>query len=390
MSLKKTLAGLSFSAIVGAERLLRGQRLTPVAEKVSSVLLLEYLMPLGCCVHRTVLYEAIKRSRPEITITVATPSFGFHALRHNPFIDHLIETPDPTADLPAAVRTLSRELACRNLHPTCTLTGVDSQRTRVALLSLLAGQGWRGGFTQAPELYQRLLVKDRSISHIANDLRLNEMLGCRSEHLEPRVFFSPEDVVAAQALIAEMDQGLAGRPLAIFVTQTSGRQSTNWHSDRFAQVIRHAHDRLGCNVAYVGTQADAIAIEDLRVAAGGVGISFAGRTTVTQLAALLALSDYVVSLDTGTMHVGRASGVPMLVIGPSWQKPVEWMPLGISNIRILRGQDTPSTSSSYRLDEIEAEQVIAALTSLMADYPANDEERSARVRRNTSSTDHMR
>jgi ADP-heptose:LPS heptosyltransferase len=389
MSLKKTLAGLFFSAVVGAERLLHGHRLAPVPERVSSVLLLEYLMPLGCCVHRTVLYEAIKRSRPEITITVATPGFGYRALRHNPLIDHLIETPDPITDLCAAVRVLSHELARRDLHPTCTLTGVDSQRTRIALLSLLAGRGWRGGFTQAPELYQRLLMKDRSISHIANDLRLADMLGCNSVHLEPRVFFSPKDISTAEALIAETDQEASGRPLAIFVTQTSGRQSTNWHSDRFAQVIRHAHEQLGCNVAYVGTQTDAAAIESLRAVAGGVGTSFAGRTTVTQLAALLALSDYVVSLDTGTMHVGRASGVPMLIIGPSWQKPVEWMPLGIPNIRILRGLDTPSTSPEYRLDEIEAEQVIAALSNLVADYPASDEQRNARVRRNKSSTDHM-
>ena len=90
-----------------------------------------------------------------------------------------------------------------------------------------------------------------------------------------------------------------------------------------------------------------------------------GRTSVTELAALLAMSDAVVSLDTGTMHVGRAVGVPMVVIGPSWQRPIEWLPLGVPQVRILRGEDREDVPEGYRLDEVEAGEVMAALRELM-------------------------
>ncbi len=177
--------------------------------------------------------------------------------------------------------------------------------------------------------------------------------------------------------------------MVVMVTQNSGGQATGWHTERFVRVIRHAAEGLGCAVVYVGTSVDAAAIEEIRVAAGGIGVSVAGRTSVTELAALLAMSDAMVTLDTGTMHVGRAVKTPMAVLGPSWQRPVEWMPLGVENVRILRGEDIETVPAGYRLDEISAESVIDALDDLMRVYPASGEARERRVGESLSAVDHL-
>ncbi|HEV2473791.1 MAG TPA: glycosyltransferase family 9 protein [Chthonomonadales bacterium] len=377
---------LAASAIRASERLLRGTTFDPV--NIRSVLVLEYMLPLGCCVHLTPLYEAIKRARPEVAITVATRGIGAGLLRHHRFIDHLIETPDPFVDLRGAARGLRAELARRGLRPDCTLTGVADQRSRIALLGLLAGGGWRAGFTQMPGLYHRPLEREMEVSHIGNNLRLAELLGCANGHVEPRVFFSSADVSAMAELVKQANPD--GRPLVVMVTQNSGGQRTGWHDDRFAQVIRHAHDVLGCAVVYVGTANDGAVVEHLRGEAGGIGTSLTGKTSVTELAALLAMSDAVVSLDTGTMHIGRAVGVPMAVIGPSWQRPVEWLPVGLPQVRILRGQDRDDVPANYRLDEVEAPEVIEALDNLLTTYPPRAESRVGRVEAGLSEIDHRR
>ncbi|MBN9615903.1 MAG: hypothetical protein BGO25_17390 [Acidobacteriales bacterium 59-55] len=388
MSLKKNLVNLSAVAITASERILRGGRMTTAPDEARHVLILEYLLPLGCCVHLTPVYEAIKLARPEATISVATRGLGLALLRHNPSVDHLIETPDALRDTFAGAKTLRAWLRQRGLRPDCTLTGASDQRTRIALLALLAGAGWRGGFTLAPGLYRYPLTYQKSLSLIDNNLRLAELTGCKIGHMEPRVFFSRADAAAAEALAREANP--LGKPLVIMVTQNSGGQSTGWHSDRFVKVIRHAHDALGCAVAYVGTAADADAIERLHQAAGGIGTSLAGRTTVTELAALLAGSDAAVSLDTGTMHIGRAVGLPMVVIGPSWQKPLEWLPLNAANVRILRGTDRNDIPSGYQLDEVQATDVIAALTELLEAYPPDPLERTKRLQASISDTDHWK
>lgn len=388
MSLKKNLVNLSARSIMTSERLLRGRRVTAGPAEVRSVLILEYLLPLGCCVHLTPVYEAIKRSRPEVTVCVATRGLGAAVLRHNKAIDHLIETPDPLTDLSSAARALRAELKRRKVHPDCTLTGASDQRTRIALLALLAGGGWRGGFTLASPLYQHPVWYQRDRSLIDNNLQLLDLIGGSAEHCEPRVYFSKANVMAAQSMAREANP--EGKPLVVMVTQNSGGQKTGWHEDRFVEVIRHAHEVLGCAIAYVGTPADTTAIESLRHAAGGVGVSLAGRTSVSELAALLALSDAAVSLDTGTMHVGRAVGVPMVVMGPSWQKPLEWMPLHTANVRILRGKDRPDVPKGYKLDEVEAPAVIASLTELLQSYPADPAQRESRLRASISDVDHRK
>jgi len=386
MSLKKIMMNLSADVLMVSERLLGGRRFRPGPEEANSVLILEYMLPLGCCVHLTPLYEAIKQARPGTTITVATRGLGIALLRHNPFIDHLIQTPDPLTDLRGAAKSLSRSLARRNLRPNCCFTGASDQRTRIALLGLLARAGWRGGFTQSPQLYHRPLQYQTDRSLIDNNLQLLTLLGASQHHVEPRVFFSPAD--AALARTHTQAANPKGKPLLVMVTQNSGGQSTGWYIERFAEVIRYAHDVLGCAIIYVGTAADFYAIELIRRAAGEIGTSLAGQTSVTELAALLALSDVVVSLDTGTMHVGRAVGTPMVVIGPSWQHPTEWLPLGQPHIHILRGPDRTDVPKGYRLDEVQAADVISALNDLLAIHPPNPASRNTRLQAGTSTTNH--
>ena len=371
-------------ALLAVEGLLR-RKVAPA--KVKQLLLLEYILPLGSCVHLTPFFEALKLCRSDVSITVATRGLGLQVLRHSPYIDRLIETPDPLTDLKAAVLFLRGRLRRLKLRPDCVLTGASDQRTRIALLGLLGSSGWRGGYTLRPTLYQRPLDYDRSVSLIANNLRLAGIFRCRPERAEPRVFFSHENAETARALLREANP--EGLPLVVMVTQNSGGQATGWHTERFVEVIRHAAEGLGCAVVYVGTSGDAPSIEMIRKAAGRVGTSIAGRTSVTELAAVLAMSDAMVTLDTGTMHVGRAVKTPMVVLGPSWQRPIEWLPLEVANVRILRGVDRDTVPENYRLDEISAESVIAALDDLLRAYPASVGARADRAEQSLSSIDHL-
>jgi ADP-heptose:LPS heptosyltransferase len=377
------LAGI----LLAAEKVLRSKTRKVQPARARRVLILEYRFPLGCLVHMTPAFEAMKRSRPEIEIAVATRGLGSQVLRHSRFVDHLIDAPDPTAHLGAAVRGLRKELRTRSIQPDCVLTGASDQRTRIALMALVGADGWRGGYTLKPALYQRPLVYDQGLSLIRNNLRLAKLIGCQADVTQPRVFFSEQDAATAKALLREANPD--GRPLIVMVTQNSGGQSTGWHMNRFVQVIDDATRVQGCAVVYVGTSGDVAAIEAIRQAAGGVGTSLAGKTTVSELAAVLASSDYMVTLDTGTMHVGRAAGVPMVVLGPSWQKPLEWMPLGVENVRILRGPNRAEMPQDYRFDEISAESVTAALGDLINLYPAAAAARELRLQDGLSEIDHL-
>ena len=224
--------------VLGVERILRATGKT-APDLVRKVLFVEHQIPLGCVVHQTPVYEAIKQARPEVEITVATRGLGLQVLRHSRFVDQLIETSDPTKTLARAALELRRELRRRAFRPDCVLTGAGDQRTWIALMELLGADGWRGGFTQSPGIYQRPLKYDYELSLIGNNLRLAGLVGCETtQTIEPKVFFSERELATAKRLLATANP--EGKPVVVMVTQNSGGQSTGWHTDRFVEVIRAA------------------------------------------------------------------------------------------------------------------------------------------------------
>jgi ADP-heptose:LPS heptosyltransferase len=345
-----------------------------------TVLVLQYQMPLGCCVHGTPVFAALKAAQPSATILVATRGLGAAVLQHDPYIDHILTTADPNPSLSAKLqvaRQIRSELRARGLQPDLILQDASSKAGSFALFAALLRLAPTAGFANAPALYDTHLPYDWDRSLIDNNLRLAALVGPQQPHLEPAVYFTAAELAAARALLAEANP--AGRPLAAFVLQGSGGQRTGWHDVRFAAVIRHA-EALGHQVLFLGTATDTPTIDRIRSLAASSGTSLAGRTSIPQLAAVLCLCDLLITLDTGTLHVGRAAGVPTVVLGPSWQKPLEWLPLGLPHVRILRGPDQPTVPPKYQLDEITVPAVTAAIDELSALYPPSP---SARERRST-------
>ena len=383
----RKLLGILAAAFVRIERFVRPASV-PDLDALHNILILEYRIPLGNCVHMTPLFEVIKRARPEIRVTVATWGVGAQVLRNSPFVDDLLETPNALKHFFDAVVSLRRQLKARGLKPDCCLTGAADQRTKIGLFAAMVCSGWRGGLTLLPALYQRPLTHDPSISLIGNNLQLAKLLGISEDAIEPRVFYSPQDAAVARKLLEPFRA--VGLPVLVAVTRNSGGLPTAWHDDRWAETVRYAHQVLGYEILYVGTASDAPTLATLKALAGDIGTSLAGKTSINQLAALIALSDMVITLTTGSMHVTRAVGTPMVVLGLAWEKPLEWMVLDQPKIRLLRGPELEYVPPDYRMDEISVQWATAELADMTALYPPDDVAREARLKASLSQIDHLR
>jgi len=361
----------------------------PDLADIRNFLLLQYPSALGVAIHATPLIAALHAAIPDARVSVASNGVALEVLRNHPGLERLVPTPNPLNGLWPAAN------AIRKAKIFATLLTTGNERSRIILSALFAYSPLRAGFTLLPELATGHLRFAPRLSQIANNLRIIELLGhgpalldqlqANPSLLEPVVYFSPSDLEAAQILLQEINPG--ARPVTAFVMQGSGGQRTGWHDDRFVQVIRHI-ESLGHSTLFLGTASDAVVIDRIRSLSGSAGESLAGRTSIPQLAALLCLTDLLITLDTGTMHIGRAAGLPMAVLGPSWQKPIEWLPLGKPNVRILRGEDRTGVPPDYRLDEIAAADVIAAVEELRQAYPPSEQQRHQRVARLLSTTCH--
>jgi len=343
-----------------------------------TVLVLQYAMPVGCCVHGTPLLAAIRSARPDVTIIVATHGNGLAALLHDPYIDHLIETPAMTSrwKVFAIAGFLRKRLRQKGLQPDIVLQDASSVGGSYALLALVLRVAPTAGFAHAPLLYDIHLDYDLSLSLLDNTLRLAPLVGAESAHLEPAIYFSEADLDTARALLREVNP--ADLPLVGFVVQGRGPKSSRWPEEHFAEVLRYVRS-LGYCAVFLGIASDTERIDRVRTLAGGYGASLAGRTSIPELTAVLCLCDLLVTLDTGIMHVARSTDLPMVVLGTAWQEPLEWMPLNKKNVRIIRGEEYEDLPVGYHTHRIDVNDVLQAIAELRHAYPASSHARDWRV-----------
>jgi ADP-heptose:LPS heptosyltransferase len=371
-----------FKATGSMESALRRRAVSSQADlrQTRNFLVLQYDSPLGSVVHASPLYEALKTAMPDAYVTVAASSMAASVLQHSPYIDRCVVTPDPFRNFMGALHALRELFGQIPPGPRCVVTTIGNQRTRVAALGLLAGDAARVGYTLPAELYDVPLSFHPERGQIEGNLDILRALGHPVPFYEPRIFFTQEDASYAQELLAPA-QSTTQQPCIVYVTQNSRGQRNQWPMDRFQQTISELTKSCGAIPVFVGTVADHAAIEDLRRDLPDPGISLAGKTTVPQLAAVLAQCDLVASLDTGTFHVARAVGLPGLVIAPAWQSPLEWLPVNCSQYRVLRGPSISVIPANYCIQEVIVSQVCGAAMDLLVSYPAKPAARAERVQR---------
>jgi ADP-heptose:LPS heptosyltransferase len=369
LSFKQFIKGTGFSAVAAVERGLGAGRSDEIPlSGYKNFLLLEHAPALGTVVHATPLIPALREAVPDCRIAIAASGFAVEIFRNNPGVDWLIETPSPLRDWRAAGRVLRKAIPFRK-GEFVMITPVGNDRTKIALQTLFAGAGVRVGFTQVPALYRAAFEFDYARSQIENNLAIVPALGHAVRHFEPQMFFTADEADWARQTLAESGVE-SGQMVAVFVTQTSVTQRKSWRKERFQAAAKFLIDRYGAHIVFVGTASEAAAIDDLRGGISRSTTSVAGKTSLSQMAALLSLCDVGLTLDTGTLHVARTVGLPMVVIAPAWSPPLEWLPLNNPRYRILKNAEMKVCPPDYIIDEVSVDEVTAGLQGLLAEFPA--------------------
>lgn len=187
----------------------------------------------------------------------------------------------------------------------------------------------------------------------------------------PALNLPPEAHEAAGLVIGD-----AGRPI-VGVHPSGGRESKQWHLDRFAKVARHLALERHATIVVTGSPADrALAERVLGQLADVHAIDAVGTLDLPALAALLGRLDVLVTGDTGPMHLAAAVGTPVVALfGPS--DPRRYGPVS-ATAEILRVDLPCSPCGQVRLppercrghvpdcmDGITVEAVVAAATRLL-------------------------
>jgi len=123
---------------------------------------------------------------------------------------------------------------------------------------------------------------------------------------------------------AEVDQLLlhAGlqphKPLIVCHINSNNGQSKRWPIPYWATLIDRLIRQEGAQVVLTGAPGDMPQIDQVTSRMHERAINLAGKTSLTQLAALLQRADLLISGDSGPLHMGVACGTPIIgIYGPT-------------------------------------------------------------------------
>ena len=275
---------------------------------------------LGDIVHTLPFLSILKRTYPNAEIHWVVAQGLHRFLENHPLINKLwVFDKDRwkrISNLGQTLRetaSLRRGLKEQNFDVAVDLSGL----LRSGLITMASGARVKLGFSDSnegsPFFYSHKLKGGSKIHAVDRYLKLAGAIGCDLHPINYPFAPYPENPPICRDLPEEY----------AVIVPSAGKEANRWPVDRFGRLAA----RLALPSVVIGGTSDVgIAKEVVRIA-GKNAVSLAGKTSLKELIPLIKKAKFMITNDTGPMHIAAGLNVPVFAIfGPA--NPVRTGPYG--------------------------------------------------------------
>ncbi len=334
-------------------------------EDVRRILVIK-LRAVGDVVLSTLVLPNLRRAYPSSSIDFLTEVPSVDVLRNHPDVDRTVVYDRRTMSSTGLIRAIRRG----RYDLIIDLFG----NPRTALVTRLSGARFRVGYNFRGRSYAYNIVVTPRGGEVHNtqfNLDALEHIGVPIADRTLRFYYSADDARYVERALAGsgLQQGLL-----VGVNAGGGWYTKRWHLRDFAALADRIHERFGWSIVLPwgpGQEGDVETIARHTRTAPWIPPA----TTLPQLAALLARCAYVVSNDSGPMHIAAAVGTPVLgIFGPT--RPELQGPYGEAN-RTVRNESlgclgcnlTSCPIGNPCMNDLSVDTVFAAFEELQRSNP---------------------
>jgi len=191
------------------------------------------------------------------------------------------------------------------------------------LIALARGQR-RIGFGKGLEhmehsyifLNERVPAVDMEIHALTRGMMLLNAVGIPTNEVEYKLPVSDHDRKKIHELMKQ--HGINGVKSLIVINPMAKWETKLWPSDRFTQLADKIISRYEVKIVFTGSSEDRLSIDRIISDMKHRAINLSGKTTLMELAVLYEKAAFVISTDTGPMHLAAAVGTPVVALfGPT-------------------------------------------------------------------------
>ncbi|MBV8464989.1 MAG: lipopolysaccharide heptosyltransferase II [Burkholderiales bacterium] len=266
---------------------------------------------VGDCVMAQPLYRRLKEYRPDAHITVMAPDWTLPLLDRMPEVDATLHNPFGHGALKIGKRwRLGRSLKGQYdqviVLPNSYKSALVPWFARVPKRTGFVGESRYGLLNDARTLDTKALPQ-----MVERFAVLAEPAGKRLPRPVPAPHLSIDPKSRATAL---QQLGLVhDKPVAAFCPGAEYGPAKRWPARHFAELAKRLLSQ-GYDVWLFGSNKDQSETGEIARLAGGGVVDLAGRTTLSQAIDLLSLADFVITNDSGLMHVAAALERPLVAL----------------------------------------------------------------------------
>ncbi|HEX5417713.1 MAG TPA: glycosyltransferase family 9 protein [Chloroflexota bacterium] len=348
---------------------------------------------LGDVLLATPAFRAIRRARPAASITLFAGPAGAPVKGLIPDLDDVVVHRAPWMDPdhalsqePAREQEIIATIRDGHYDGAIIFTSYHQSALPAAYLCYLAGVPLRHAASidgPGSLLTSRHHPPDRVMHEVERGLDLVGGLGIPPA--EDTLVLRPRDA-DRQAMRGYVGSVRRARCPVVAIHPGCTCPTRTYPPELFARAAAALETELGARILWTGSSAERNLVEEIRSSARAAGapdggISLAGQTDLSRLAALLGAADVVVTNNTGPMHVAAAMGTPVAALFALTNPPEEWHPWKVPH-RLLN-HDVPCRLCYRRvcpfghecLRLVTADEVVAAVRGLLAE--TSEREQSA-------------
>ena len=214
-------------------------------------------------------------------------------------------------------------------------------------------------------------IRRMSMHEAERALKLVEAEGFRTSDTSLVLRVPPSAMDASIRLLEAEGVDQAGPLVVVHPGCSMPARTYPWEG--FARVADLLVGELGCRVVLTGDGSEVDLVTRIAGRMRQRAVSMAGRGSFAEFAALISVSDLVVTNNTGPAHVAAAVGTPVVDLFALTNPPDQWRPWGVPHRLLYR--DVPCAMCYSRicpygqecLAGVQAEEVVAAAAGLLAE-----------------------
>lgn len=316
---------------------------------------------LGDLLATVPLFRAIKESYPGSSISIVLSPANYHGLINNKYLDEIfvfdkkkLLTPSYNSELKEFLKN-SYDVVIVPVVVSISFTsnllaGISNSKIKIGPASL------DGSPNKSVYFFDRRIDLDwrlhPEINVYERALDIVRPFGITTSNFRSEITYDEKDIRTAKDFIRSLSHN--HKTVLIGMHVGAGKKQNRWSLSKYISFAEELKKKYNVKFYLTGSRTD---MEEIMYLMKNSSIDFGLfiNKTITEVAAIISLSNLFVTNDTGIMHVAGATSTPQISLFGA-TNPLVWAPFG-KNKHFIR--------KSILIDDISVEDVLTLAESIL-------------------------